>query len=207
MKRLVTVPLMFLALLGNRSDQPRATEPELSEALAEQMEKKLAQITDRDDRAQGAATNPHNSHVVTVLLEEEINSYFKYRMGAKIPAGISQVRVQLRPQRPSATALVDFDRFKAASRRPIHPLLDTLLDGQHTVGVRGRFTSSNGSGVFHLEEVSIGSLALRGALLELLVRHFIQPRYPEAAINRPFALAEGIEQAVVEEGRVVIHQK
>ena len=207
MKRLVAVPLTILALLGNPSHARRATEPELSEALAERMEKKLVQITDRADRAQGDATNPHNSHAVTVLLEEEINSYFKYRMGGKIPAGISQLRVQLRPQRPSATALVDFDRFKAASRRPIHPLLDALLDGQHTVGVRGRFTSSNGSGLFHLEEVSIGSWVLRGALLELLVRHFIQPRYPEAAINRPFALAEGIEQAVVEEGRVVIHQK
>ncbi len=197
----------MLALLADPADERRASEPELSEALAEQMEKKLAQITDRADRAQGDATNPHNSHAVTVLLEEEINSYFKYRMGGKIPAGISQLRCQLRSQRPSATALVDFDRFKAASRRPIHPVLDALLRGQHPVAVRGRFTSSNGSGVFHLEEISIGSFALRGALLELIVRDFIQPRYPKAAINRPFALPARIDQVVVEERRLLVHQK
>ena len=207
MKLLLAVPLMMLALLGGPGDERRASEPELSEALAEQMAKKLARITDWAARAEADATDPRNSRVVTVLLEEEINSYFKYRMSGKIPAGVSQVRFQLRPERPSTTALVDFDRFKAASRRPIHPLLDALLRGQHPVAMRGRFTSSNSAGVFHLEEVSIGSLALRGALLELLVTHFIQPRYPKAAINRPFALPARIDQVVVEERRLLVHQR
>ena len=149
---------MILVLLGGPADKRRASEPELSEALAEQMAKKLARITDWAARAEADATAPRNSRVVTVLLEEEINSYFKYRMGRKIPAGVSQVRFQLRPERPSTTALVDFDRFEAASRRPIHPLLDALLRGRHPVAMRGRFTSSNGAGVFHLEEISIGEL-------------------------------------------------
>ena len=198
---------MMLALLADPADERWAGEPELSEALAEQMAKKLARITDHADRAEGDATAPHNSRAVTVLLEKEINSYFKYRMGGKIPAGVTRLRFQLRPERPSATTLVDFDRLKAASRRPIHPVLDALLRGQHPVAVRGRFTSSNGSGVFHLEEISIGIWVLRGALLELIVRDLIQPRYPEAAINRPFALPAGIEQVVVEERRLLVDQK
>ncbi len=68
-------------------------------------------------------------------------------------------------------------------------------------------TSSNGSGVFHLEQVSIGSLALSGGLLDLVVRRFVIPRYPKAAIDRPFQLPAGIDRLVLEEGRAVIYQK
>ena len=58
--------------------------------------------------------------------------------------------------------------------------------------------------MFHLEEVSLGSLALRGLLLDLVVRHFVLPRYPRAAIDQPFRLPENIEQIVLEEGRALV---
>ncbi len=171
-----------------------------SEALAEGMVKKLTQI-----EQQGARSN--GSWHTTILAEEEINSYFEYRMGKKIPAGVSEVRFDLHTERARTTCIVDFDQVKAASQRPVHPLLSLLLQGRKPVAVQSRFTSANGSGLFQLEEVIIGSIVVRGVLLDFLVRHFVQPRYPSAAINRPFTLPAQIDQMAVEEGRVVIHQK
>lgn len=175
-------------------------EPAISPALADLMVRKLALIEEQGERSNG-------SPVTTILGEAEINSYFEYRMGPKIPRGVSGVRFDLHPERAVTTCSVDFDQVKAASRRPVHPLLNLFLNGRKPVSVQSRFTSSNGSGLFQLEEVTIGNIVLRGVLLDLVVRNFVQPRYPRAAINRPFALPAQIDRVVVEEGRVVVHQK
>ncbi len=207
MKRFLAAIVVVLALLAGlaawryaRATRRVAAEPAVSEAAADRMARKLAFIAEQAGR-------PQRSPTTTILLEEEINSYFEYRMGGRIPAGVSQVRFDLHPDRPSATAMVDFDQVKAASRRAVNPLLDQLLSGRRPVAVAARFTSANGSGLFHLEEVSLGSLTLRGALLDLVVRHFVQPRYPKAAIDRPFALPAQIDQWAVEEAQVRIYQK
>ena len=140
----VVVVLALLAGLASwrytRVTHQVAAGPMVSEAAADRMAKKLAQIAEQ-------AAHPQRSATTTILLEEEINSYFEYRMGGRIPAGVSQVRFELHPDRPSATAMVDFDQVKAASRRAINPLLDALLSGRRPVAVTGRFTSSHGSGL------------------------------------------------------------
>jgi hypothetical protein len=171
-----------------------------SVAAADRMDKKLSQILENGSR-------PVRTPLVTTLSEEEINSYFEYRMAEKIPKGVSKVRLTLSKDRVSGTATVNFDQVKAAQKKPVNPLLDNLLTGTKPISAAGTFTSQNGTGVFHLEEVSIGSMNVSGFLLDLLIRHFIKPRYPNVAIDSPFPLPEHIDRIVIEQGHVVIYQK
>lgn len=186
-----------------RSANPATASGAVSEVAAGRMQQKLDAIVAHPAGPPKAKAQP----LTTTLSEEELNSYFQYRMGAKIPRGVSQIRFQLHAGRVTADAMVDFDEVKASSNRPIHPLLDALLSGKRPVSGTGSFTSSNGSGVLHLEQVAIGNLSLSGALLDLLVRRFVLPRYPKAVIDRPFQLPAGIDRLVIEEGRAIICQK
>ena len=186
-----------------RSANPATASGAVSEAAAGRMQQKLDAIVAHAAGPPKAKAKP----LTTTLSEDELKSYVQYRMGAKIPRGVSQIRFQLHAGRVTAEAMVDFDEVKASSNRPIHPLLDALLAGKRPVSGTGSFTSSNGSGVLHLEQVAIGNLSLSGALLDLVVRRFVLPRYPKAAIDRPFQLPAGIDRLVIEEGRAIIYQK
>jgi hypothetical protein len=211
MKRIVaTIVIVAIVAIGaaalwrfTRSAKPATASGAVSEAAAGRMQQKLDAIVAHAAGPPKAKAQP----LTTTLSEEELNSYFQYRMGAKIPRGVSQIRFQLHAGRVTGEAMVDFDEVKASSNRPIHPLLDALLAGKRPVSGTGSFTSSNGSGVLHLEQVAIGNLSLSGALLDLLVRRFVLPRYPKAAIDRPFQLPAGIDRLVIEEGRAIIYQK
>lgn len=186
--------LLLLALLA-----PEAKEPVREEAAA-RMERKLAQLA--ENAARGRRGGPP-----TVLTREEINSYFALRMETRIPKGVSGIRFELFPGRVKASGTVDFDEFKAAARKPVNPLLDGLLRGRKPVAVQGAFQSpGNGYGILHLESVSIGGLTVSGILLDWLLRWFVLPRYPTAAVDRPFRLPVNIQRAVVEQGRVLLYQ-
>ena len=132
---------MTAALAVRRCAAP--AEDGNSQAAADRMEKKLAQIKEKGAGRNGLA-NP------ILLSEDEVNSYFEYRMGARIPRGVSQVRFRLHQDRVAGSALVDFEEVKAASRRPLNPLVDQLLSGKRPVTALGRFTSEKGLSLIHI---------------------------------------------------------
>lgn len=179
---------------------PPAASPAVSEAAADRMVKKLEQIETN------AKTRFHRG-MLTTLSEEEVNSYFQYRMGKRIPPGVTEIRFTFHRDRVTGNCIADFEKVKAAQRRPVNPIVDQLLAGVKPVSAAGQFTSANGSGLFHLEEVSVGSIGLSGWLLDLVIKYFVLPRYPQAAIDRPFELGYNIEQVVLEEHRVIVRQK
>lgn len=204
MKRRWLILLMLAAVVAGgavwqyaRSTRGAGAATGLSETAAVSMEQKLAQILDR---------GVGQRHGTVYVSEDEINSYFGRRMGGRMPRGVYDVRLDLHQDRPSGTAVVDFEEIKAASKKPVNPLLDQILNGRKPITAAGRFTSANDQGIFHLEEVSIGGMTIRGALLDLLLRHFVLPRYPKVAIGRPFELPANIRQIAVEEGRARIEQ-
>lgn len=163
------------------------------------MEQKLERVDQN-----GKASPPKK--LTTVLTQEEINAYFAVCMGTHLPRGVSAVRFELHPGRPAAFGTVDFDEFKTASRKP-NAVLDMLLRGRKPVAVTGTFSSSgDGYGTFHLESVTVGAYTVEGVLLDLLVRWFVLPRYPTAAVDRPFQLPAAIRRAAVEEAKVVLVQ-
>ena len=196
----LAVCVAFLPLLAAQS---RMAGRNSGPSPADRMEQKMARITEHHQRRQSGARGTQ----VTLLDEDEVNAWFQQRLGVRTPRGLSEIRLDLHPDRPSGTAMVDFEEVKASSKKAVNPLLDRLLTGKQQLAVSGRFTSSAGNGTFSLEQVSIGGLTFRGFLLDLLLRHFVLPRYPQVVLDRPFPLPAGIDQVVVEEGRARVIQR
>lgn len=164
------------------------------------MEKKLAGILRNSNAPVGRRGPP------VVLTQEEIDSYFALSMGTRIPKGVSGISFELHPAKQTAFGVVDFDQYKAAAKRPVHPILDLFLHGRRSVTVVASFECpSEGTGIYHLESVSLDDFTVKGVLLDFLLRWFVLPRYPKAAPDRPFPLPANVQKAVVEEGRLVVY--
>ena len=86
-------------------------------------------------------------------------------------------------------------------------MADFLLRGMHTVGVEGTFSGSDGVGEFQLERVTLDGFTLPRTVVEYLIEHYLRPRYPTAAISRPFRLPYSLDQVTVEAGSVLLKGK
>ncbi|MBI3894596.1 MAG: hypothetical protein HY313_01560 [Acidobacteria bacterium] len=138
------------------------------------------------------------------LSEQEANSYFRYKMASSLPPGVSKIRLKFQSDRPTGFVLVDFDKIKETASTTLNPALSYFLQGIHTVGVGGTFSSSNGVGQFHLETVTLDGYTLPQFVVDFLIERYVKSRYPNVALDRPFSLPFSIEQANVEEGAVVL---
>lgn len=138
------------------------------------------------------------------ISEQEANSYFRHKMASSLPPGVSKIRLKFQSARPTGFVLVDFDKIKETLSTALNPALSYFLQGVHTVGVGGTFSSSNGTGQFHLETVTLDGITLPQFVVDFLIERYIKARYPNVAIDRPFSLPFSIEQANVEEGKVVL---
>ena len=138
------------------------------------------------------------------MSEQEANSYLHYDLASSFPPGLSQVRVRFEPDRLLSSSLVDFDRWKEGLRTPPNPLVDFLLSGVHTVTVGGTVRGANGTAEFHLETVMLDDMTIPRPIVEFWIEHFLKPRYPGAAVDRPFSLPDSIDSVRVEAGSVVL---
>ena len=110
------------------------------------MEKKIAAIQKNSTRPAGKRGGP-----VTLTLEE-IESFFALSKVPKIPEGLSGIHFELHPDKQVGRAIVDFDMYKAASKRPMNPLVDLFVRGKRAIYVEGLATfPSDGIGQYHLD--------------------------------------------------------
>lgn len=173
-----------------------AEAPNVSKDAALAAESKFRQIQESS-----ATGQPFGSIQIS---ESELNSYVRYDLEPEFPPGVSNVRLQLEPGRPQGTTQVDFDKLKGGMKSPPNPLISYLLRGVHTIGVQGTLSASNGMGQFHLETVTLDGTVLPQPIVEFLIDHYLNVRYPNVAIDRPFALGFGIEKLEVQSGSVIL---
>ena len=192
---LLALLLFGQSLLGVAQGNPE-WDAGLSEEAAQSAAGKFRQIQEsaKTDRPFGRIQ----------LSEQEVNSYFHYEIASFFPPGVSKIRLEFQPNRPIGFVLVDFDKVRESLKTPPNPLVSYFLQGVHTVGVEGTFSSSNGTGQFHLETVTLDGIALPQFVVYFLIERYVKARYPNAAIDRPFSLPFSIEQVRVEEGEVVL---
>jgi hypothetical protein len=136
--------------------------------------------------------------------EAELNAYVEHQVPTVTP-GVRQPRLELLGQGVArGSALVDFAKLRAAEGHPPGRLLSMLLEGEHPVSVTARIASSAGQATVHVQQVEIGGIAVSGATLDFLIQHFLLPLYPDAVVDRPFALAHRIDRVEVETGRAIV---
>jgi hypothetical protein len=145
---------------------------------------------------------PSGSRIV--FSAAELNAYIQHQVPT-VTAGVRQPRLELLGQGVArAGALVDFAKLRASEGHPSGWLLSMLLEGEHPVSVTARINSSAGQATVHVQQVEIGGVSVSGATLDFLIQHFLLPLYPDAVVDRPFALAHRIDRVEVENGRAIV---
>lgn len=145
---------------------------------------------------------PRGSRIV--FSAAELNVYVQHQVPT-VTAGVREPRLELLGQGVArGSALVDFAKLRSSEGHPPGWLLSMLLEGEHPVSVTARVNSAGGQATVHVQQVEIGGVGVSGATLDFLIQHFLLPLYPDAVVDRPFALAHRIDRVEVEGGRAIV---
>jgi hypothetical protein len=169
---------------------------------ADAFRQKIAAIAD----AGAAARAPTRRTVVT---QNEVNAYLAYDAATDLPAGVVNPSVSILDKgRLSATAIVDLDTVRKASRPA--GMLDPMsyLTGRLPITATGVLTTSNGVGRFELESATIGGVPVPKVVLQQIVSYYSRtPEHPGGVgLDDSFALPARIREIQVQRGQAIIVQ-
>jgi hypothetical protein len=166
-----------------------------ADPLADSAQKKLDSISDRKLKP-GA---------VVTLSSREINAWIHEKAVKAFPEGMRNEREELGPGTTDGTALVDFLKLGKA-KSSVNPLIARLIEGERPLKISIRVESANGRCTVFLTRVELSGVTVEGSILDFLIKHFVQPRYPDIKINEPFDLDFNIDHIEIQPSgvRVVI---
>ena len=134
---------------------------------------------------------------VFVFAPAELNAWVRVKAPTIVPQGFRKPRLELGDGRATGYALVDFLKVRNAAGIETNWLVAKLLEGEKPVQATAQIRSANGRMTVHLMRVEIGGLAVSGSTLDFLIHTFFLPLYPNAKIDEPVELADGIDRIEV----------
>lgn len=139
---------------------------------------------------------------------DEIDAWVRTRVPGRFQ-GIRAPKVALGTGSVTASAMIDFAKVLAGEGQPLNPALEKLFEGEHPVRVVARIESSGGQAVVSPTRVEVSGIAATGPVLDVLVKTFLLPLFPDAKIGQPFELGLGIDRVDVRPDgvRVTIKKK
>jgi len=156
-----------------------------SDPLANSAQKKLDSISDRKLKP-GA---------VVTLSAKEVNAWIHDKAGKAFPEGIRNEHIDLAPGIADGNALVDLTKLSKAKS---NPLIARLIEGERPLRIAIRVESAKGRATVFLTHVELSGVAIDGSILDFLIKHFVQPRYPDIKINEPFDLDFNIDHIEIQ---------
>ena len=181
MRRRYTGIVRWLLLLAVTSVALLAADP-----LADSAQQKLDSISDRKLKP-GA---------VVTLSAREINAWIHEKAVKAFPQGVRNENIVLGPGTADGNALVDLTKLSKGNG--VNPLIARLIEGERPLRVAIRVESANGRATVFLTRVELSGVAVDGSILDFLIKHFVQPRYPDIKINEPFDLDFNIERIEIQ---------
>lgn len=178
-----TVVVRSLLLLAVTASVLLAADP-----LADSAQKKLDSISDRKLKP-GA---------VVSLSPREINAWIHEKAIKAFPEGIRNERVEVGAGTTDGYALVDLAKIGKTKGQEVNSLIARLIEGERPLKVSLRVESSNGRATVFLTRVELSGVAIDGSILDFLIKHFVQPRYPDIKINEPFDLDFNINRIEIQ---------
>jgi hypothetical protein len=177
-----------------------AAEP-VSRRDAARLQAKLDRIT-KNSSLQG-------KKATTAITEAEVNSYLRYELADRIPAGVTDPWVSMLDNgRLSGRATVDLGQV--AKSRKSTGMLDpfSLLSGSLPLAVNGVLKTKNGMATFALESASISGVPVPAWMLQEIVSYYSKsPSTPNGVeIDKPFALPSGIREIQLAKGQALVVQ-
>lgn len=132
------------------------------------------------------------------LSAAELNAYVAHQVPT-VTGGVRQPRLRLlTPGLAEGTAFINFAEVGRSQGHPPGWLMSQLLDGEHPVRVTARIQSAAGQATVKLQSVEISGVKIQGETLDFMIKHFLLPLYPNAAVDRPFDLGDRIERLDVQ---------
>ena len=156
-----------------------------ADPLADSAQKKLDSISDQKLKP-GA---------VVTLSPREINAWIHEKAVKAFPQGIRNEHIDLGPGTTDGNALVDLMKIGKGN---INSLIARLIEGERPLKIAIRVESANGRATVFLTHVDLSGVAVDGSILDFLIKHFVQPRYPDIKINEPFDLDFNIDRIEIQ---------
>jgi hypothetical protein len=157
-----------------------------ADPLADSAQKKLDSISDQKLK-RGA---------VVTLSPREVNAWIHEKAAKAFPQGIRNENIVLGPGTADGNALVDLTKLSKSNN--VNPLIARLIDGERPLRIAIRIESSNGKCTVFRTHVELSGVAIDGSILDFLIKHFVQPRYPDIKINEPFDLDYNIDHIEIQ---------
>jgi hypothetical protein len=204
MKQRAVRPLVFfLALLALGGAVAAGGVDPVSRRDAARLQAKIDQIN------RNVAARRPGAAVRTPVTEAELNSYLKYEMGDRIPAGVTDPWVSIvGDSRVAGRATVDLNQVsqKHKSTGMLDPY--NYLTGSVPVTANGMLTSKNGVASFTLESAAISGVPVPVWMLQEIVASYSKtPATPQGvSIDKPFPLPAGIREIQIDPGQAIVIQ-
>jgi hypothetical protein len=143
------------------------------------------------------------------VTETEVNSYLRYELADRIPAGVTDPWVSiLENGRLSGRATVDLARV--GQSRKSGGMLDpfNFLTGSLPLLVNGVLRTKNGVGTFAVESASISSVPVPVWMLQEIVSYYSKSESAPkgVTIDKPFVLPNGIREIQTARGQATVVQ-
>lgn len=136
--------------------------------------------------------------------EAEIDAFLQHEISRHYPQGVKQIRIRFQRNQLSARALVDFNEMQADSATSRKSLVWALLHGERWVEVSGKLTGKNGLGRYDILGIRIDDQEIPRVVIDLLLDHYVLPRYPGAGPNTDFDLPFNIRSIELMPGKVFV---
>jgi hypothetical protein len=127
----------------------------------------------------------------------EINAWARVRVPEIVPQGIRGQHVDLSADAATGYAKIDFLKLRHAQGQSTNWLITKLIEGERDVKVSVRLQSGGGKLTVFLTRVQIGMAVASGPVLDVLLKTFFLPLYPEAHIDQAFDLDYNIDRIEV----------
>ncbi|HVL66847.1 MAG TPA: hypothetical protein VM364_06245 [Vicinamibacterales bacterium] len=182
----------------------QANQPRLTKAEADRFQTKLTKIVALGDKPRPKGRAPQNTQVT----DAELNSYLRYHAQDQIPVGVVDPMIFTHGDSiVSGRAVVDLDAVRKQKQRG---WLDPLgyLTGRLPITARGRLTTKDGVGRFHLESAAISGVSVPKSVIQELLSYYSRTPENPAGINMddPFELPAQIREIRVAPGAAIIVQ-
>jgi hypothetical protein len=196
MKRTISSVLLAAAFVCGLS----GAEP-VSRKDAARLQAKLDRIAKNGESRGKPAT--------TAITETEANSYLRFELADRIPAGVTEPWVSLLDNgRVAGTVTVDLARV--GQSRKSTGMLDpfNFLTGAMPVAVNGVLKTSNGVGTFTLESAQISGVPVPAWVVQEIVSYYSKSAAAPngVSLDKPFALPSGIREIQLTKGQALVVQ-
>ena len=203
-----SVAALFLLTPARTTSSPRSSrdggslvanaDVEVSPAAAQALEEKMRLLAT-------PVPNTAKSLGPVTITETEANSYLKYRGQSFLPPAVHDPEVHITSDRVSGAAEVDFDQLNQQAAKAddwATRAMTSIFSGRQRVNATGKLETRNGQGKATIESASIGNTALPPALLDWLVRNYLQQRY-KIDLSKPFTLPDHVTRIELGAGRAL----